>query len=216
MQLGRGVVVHFAGGVVGRILRGDLLIVPANEIHEVVRLEIPRPQDLTARLARSWSKDKAAIIQSVMIADRLEHLHLLVEFANSPSNLLILDRYKISGLAYGCADGLESSWLQLIQSVLPDADLTVLLDVSVEESKRRRPERRDYYETNYNKLEEVRSNYLAIFKELCDAQSGERPDESYLVVDGSLPPSKVSQKIVAAIWEKLDQLQATQESFDVH
>ena len=131
-----------AGSCVGRILRGETRIDNQNDVD--------RDMSPTS-MAQLWSKDKATIIQCVMVADRLEHLHLLAEFALSPHNLLILDRYKFSGIAYGIADGLDKSWLKLVQSPLPDADLNVLLNISAEESYRRRPDRRDYYEAQSQK-----------------------------------------------------------------
>lgn len=200
-----------AGGVVGKILRGEMLVVsqPAlnYDLHELCSTVSRR--DTTSlidsigtfqqKLKREWTREKAIIIQSVMICDRLEHLPMLVEFAMDPSNLLILDRFKMSGVAYGVADGLDLQWVDMIQSCIPDADLNIMLDISVEESKRRRPERRDYYETNFEKLEHIREIYLAEFSRRADASAGE-----YLILDGSIGPDSLKERIVSAIWKRMN------------
>jgi dTMP kinase len=125
-------------------------------------------------------------------------LQLLVEYAQSPDNLLILDRYKYSGIAYGTADGLEAPWLRTIQSCIPDADLNIYIDISVDESKRRRPERRDYYETNYEKLQRVRDIYRAEFQYVSADDS-----DQCLIVDGERSQEEVTKEIVEAIWKRI-------------
>lgn len=174
-----------AGAVIGRILRGQTFIMDT-DINN------------TERYGVQYSRDRAVILQSVMVADRLEHLQLLTEFALSPDNLLILDRYKLSGLVYGIADGLNAEWLQTIQSCLPDADLNILIDISVDESKRRRPERRDYYEKNFAMLEVVRDAYRDHFHHMLMDEPSE-----FEIIDGQLPVSEVTKKIVEAIWKRI-------------
>lgn len=172
-----------AGGVVGRILRGELIVVGEDEIDS---------DDCSpVSLAEIWSRDKAIVIQSVMIADRLEHLTMLTEFAMSPDTLLLLDRYKMSGMVYGAADGLEELWLKIIQAGLPDADLNILIDISIDESRQRRPERRDYYETNFEKLQRVRDGYLDGFRFAFS--------EEYAIVDGMRDQTAILLQLIDLI-----------------
>jgi thymidylate kinase len=191
-----------AGGVVGRILRGDTIVISEQVFLAEARREWIRPADVFAALKKQWSRDKAVVIQSVMVADRLEWLPMLVEYAQESNNLLILDRYKMSGVAYGAGDGLEANWVRAVLNCLPDADLNVLLDITVEESKQRRPKRRDFYELDLPKLQIVRETYLREFDEL-----GE-PD--YLIFDGSKPARDLTHEIVNAIWKKIDVLNRIQ------
>lgn len=152
-----------AGGLVGRILKGETVVatndqlVPALRHDHLPGLDLPRLH--LEKLMASWSHDKALIIQSAMLADRIEHVGLLKTFVDD-NRLLILDRYYLSGLVYGQADGLSLEWLERIHEVLPTADVFFFLDISVEESVRRRPDRRDYYEKNLTKLKKVRDLYL--------------------------------------------------------
>lgn len=105
-------------------------------------------------------QSEAVIIQSLMVADRLSFAKELFLSATNRNSLLILDRYKLSGIAYGVADGLPLAWVTEIQACLPDPDLTVVLNISVKESCHRRPARRDNYESDLQKLETVRSLYV--------------------------------------------------------
>lgn len=191
-----------AGGVVGRILRGDTVIISEQMFVAEARREWIKPSDLFAALKKHWDRDKAVIIQSVMVADRLEWLPLLVEYAQAPNNLLILDRYKMSGVAYGAGDGLEANWVRNIMCSLPDADLNILLDITVEESRQRRPHRRDLYEMNLPKLELVREAYLREFNELGAPE--------YIILDGSLPVRDLTLRIVDAIWKRMDLISSFQ------
>lgn len=190
-----------AGGVVGRILRGEVLVATRDQMMS------ERDDDITMMcddVAKLWSRDKAVILQSVMVADRLEHLPLLVRFAQSHNNLLVLDRYKLSGVAYGAAEGLEADWIRIVQSCMPDADLNILLDLTVKESVKRRPERRDQNERNLDKQQRVRDIYLSEFY-----RGQEMTPDEFRVVDGSGSAESITQQIVEAIWHKL-------ASFDDH
>ncbi len=186
-----------AGGVVGRILRGQTIIIDENDVE--------RDDGSAVSYAQKWSRDKAVIIQSVMIADRLEWMPLLVEYAQSTDNLLLLDRYKMSGVAYGASDGLEANWVRTVQSCIPDADLNVLLDITVEESRKRRPERRDYYERQFDKLHRTRGYYLREFDQLCASDA-----EACLVVSGEQDRESITKQIVNAILGRLTSIERDQ------
>lgn len=171
-----------AGGLVGRILRGETVVatndqlVPALRHDHLPGLDLPRRH--LEKLMASWSLDKALVIQSVMLVDRLQYAEMIQEYTDDDSVLLILDRYYLSGLVYGQADGLDLSWLERIHSTLPRADVFFVLDIPVEESVRRRPDRMDYYEKNLPKLRKVRDLYLDI---------AEHMDE-VVILDGLLAP----------------------------
>lgn len=185
-----------AGSVVGRILRGETLVVPENMF---VETGIPALyKDVMMKMKSSQTRDKAIVIQSVMLVDRLEHLPMLIEYAQSPDSLLILDRYKMSGIAYGNAEGIDAEWLRSVHNCLPDADLNIYLDISVEESMRRRPERRDWYERNTAMLQCVRDIYLHEFDAADDRDFG------YCVIAGDQPQEAITEQIVAAIWDSIE------------
>lgn len=176
-----------AGGVVGRVLRGETVVLSEEQVACGLSVEQQRQQ---------WSHDKGFIIQSLMITDRLEHQLLLDRFAERTDTLLILDRYLYSGVVYGAADGLPLQWLYDVQAVLIPADLNIYIDIPVEESMRRRPERRDYYERNLDKLAAVREQYVRAFTE----------DEDCVIVEGLKEVPELVHDIAQAVLERRQEL----------
>lgn len=132
----------------------------------------------------------ALVLQSLMVTNRLEYFNTLDEYANNNEYLLVLDRYSASAFAYGLADGLSRDFLDRIHEPLPKPQHYFYLDITVAESFRRRPERQDAYESNRERLEQVRKNYLELFR-----TSG----PSYHIIDGMLPKDEVTQQIIATI-----------------
>lgn len=101
--------------------------------------------------------------QSLYIVNRLERAPELMECVNNPTNHAVLGRYTMSGVAYGSARGLPLSWLQQVQQFLPQPTIWFLLNTTLAESVKRRPERRDRLEADAAYLERVRKVYLSIF-----------------------------------------------------
>lgn len=173
-----------AGGIIGRILRGELVV---------------------AQGANDDSLDKAYVLQAMYLADRCEHSELLNAYASldptaAGHSMLVLDRYVMSGLVYGQVDGLDRNWLKDTHAVLPPAGLTFLLDISVEESVRRRPERADYYERNLPKLEKIRQKYLLEFS--AHAWDTEDPGH-YFVLDGTASEDEITAQILERVAGRL-------------
>ena len=70
-----------------------------------------------------------------------------------------------TGLVYGGLDGLDVQWIEKTNASLPQPDVWIYLDIPIEESFKRRPERRDRYESDRAYLEKVREGYLKLFEE---------------------------------------------------
>lgn len=105
----------------------------------------------------------AMVFQSLQTMDRYAEVSKLKLYDNSLEHHCIIDRYWMSGYAYGIADGLDRDWLLAVNQALPQPQLWLYLDVPFEESLVRRPERRDLYEKNEPLLHAVRQNYLHMF-----------------------------------------------------
>lgn len=102
----------------------------------------------------------AVILQSLMVTNRLEVLEEL-RAAAERDEILVLDRYTLSAVVYGQADKLPRPWILGLQAALPSADTTIIIDISIEESFRRRPQsERDAYETDRKRLRLVKELYL--------------------------------------------------------
>lgn len=75
---------------------------------------------------------------------------------------VVLDRYWLSGVIFGSSEGLDDKMLEAVHQRLPQPDLWLLLDVSPEESIKRRPDRRDMYEKDA-KASWRREKYVEFF-----------------------------------------------------
>lgn len=144
--------------------------------------------------------EEALVLQALMTANRYESIRTLrwqVEPTSPPgappSGAAVLDRYWASGYAYGTADGIDSDWLLTIHDALPQPDLTVLCDITVEESFRRRPVREDAYEASRERLELARRAYH---------QLAGRDRDRWLLTD----PSGTADSVHAQIMERVGEL----------
>ena len=87
------------------------------------------------------------------------------ELESAGVDVLILDRYIHSNIAYGVASGLDRSWLESLDRGLPEPNLVILLDISPTTSLKRKRRGRDLNEQDLAYLERVRSVYLDLAKE---------------------------------------------------
>lgn len=136
----------------------------------------------------------AMLLQSLHTTNRQEVQHLIREYKDSKDKWLILDRYYLCGLAYGEADGLPREFLINIHRELIPADCWFFIEVSVNESFKRRPERRDNYEKQVDLLERVNKAYWNIFQQ----NPNPFPGGKY-IIDGEQPEDAVTGDIVECL-----------------
>lgn len=142
------------------------------------------------------------VFQALQTLNRLELVPFILRDL-AEGTWLVFDRYWPSGVAYGASDGMPPLWLEAVHETLPRAALTVFMDISPEESIRRRPDRRDRYEKQPGLMEVVRANYRELFArrqadphtrwKVLDAM-GEFPDVHRRLLDlvDSVLPGKVT------------------------
>jgi dTMP kinase len=121
-------------------------------------------------------------------ADRAEHLWdedgIMAHRARG--EVVLCDRYRLSSLAYQCEHGVEEALVTRLNACFPDADLTVLLDLPVEQALGRltqAPGRGAELFERRAFLEGVRRRYLALIGDL-----GGRG----LTLDAAAPPEVVA------------------------
>lgn len=145
------------------------------------RWEFPNYGSLTGaaistNLRKVWTVDKPSahpdlgekgmselVFQCLFIVDRLEQASELSKYRANPEEHAILDRYTMSSIVYGGVNGLPDEWLWQVQEHLPQPDMWFYLDIPIEESIKRRPDRRDRIELDIPYLKKVRQRYLSIF-----------------------------------------------------
>lgn len=133
------------------------------------------------------------VFQSLQVLNRLEAASDLTRDFKSGKNV-VLDRYWPSGYAYGRADGLLGEYLINIHSTLPQPELFILLDADVQQSKERRPERRDRYEENHEFMNIVAGNYRDLW-----ALMKHHDQQKWVVVDARNGVEETSKLVDAAI-----------------
>jgi dTMP kinase len=131
-------------------------------------------------------------------ADKAHHVETLVRPALQRGEVVISDRYTDSSVAYQGA-GRELGAQEVhdlnmwaVEDLVPD--LTVVVDISAEEGRRRRGAVHDRLESEEDTFHEaIRQHFLSM------AQGN---PERYLVVDGALPPEQVHAEVMTRL-EKL-------------
>lgn len=80
-------------------------------------------------------------VQLLFCADRAHHVANVIQPALHEGHTIILDRYILSTIVYGSAQGVSESWLHDINAVFPQPDLTIItlppFDVCMERIGRR-------------------------------------------------------------------------------
>lgn len=138
----------------------------------------------------------ALVLQSLMLTNRLERsADLRVAAAEGH---VVLDRYIPSTMVYGEYDGLDAKWLRAVNEQLPvHPNVYVLLDAPVQEGLKRRPERRDRYETDIKRMEFVREAYLRLFSAGQAERVATGKGPRWVVVDAI----GMIDEVAARVWE---------------
>jgi dTMP kinase len=180
------------GKTIKRLLTGKTAVAKPTGFGEAGGEEIMIPEPA----------DEALVLQALMTADKADATEDIATQLNE-GTVVICDRWIPSAICYGAADGLDREWLRRINFPLPDAALSVFIDVSPEEALRRRPKARDRYERDREKQERVHEEYVRLWG--CE-QGQERivlaPDpfyEVYYRVNGERSEADVSDLILKAV-----------------
>jgi len=104
-------------------------------------------------------------MQLLFCADRANHVSTVIEPALRKGQTVVCDRYSLSTIVYGAAQGIDKQWLESINAKFPKPDLTFItlppFDVCMERINRRKTQdqfemenfQRRVYE-NYKSLED--------------------------------------------------------------
>ena len=84
----------------------------------------------------------------------------VIERLIGEGSIVVMNRYYQSNIIYGLADGItRHEWLESLDREMPQANLIIILDISVEESMSRNPNP-DVNEQDKNYLRKVRSYFI--------------------------------------------------------
>ncbi len=110
----------------------------------------------------SVSPDSDMIFQAMAVVDKYDGAVEIAKYVEA-GDIAVCDRWWQSSYAYGGADGLPKDWLLRAHAMLPQAGLNVLITLSREVAKLRRPVPEDRYEEDDAKQEAVRVLYAELW-----------------------------------------------------
>ena len=154
----------------------------------------------------------AVVRQAIMTANRCEaHKALLAALARG---MVVGDRYTLSSLVYGVAEGLTPEYITNLSAPLLVPDLTVVLDMPPELTSVRRPQARDANELNLPLLRATRKGYRAAAGLWLEEQTAPKLGEPWevrsidgfgdvTIVDATQPLGDVRQQVLAIVLQHL-------------
>lgn len=129
-------------------------------------------------------------------ADKAQHVDELIRPALLAGEIVITDRYTDSSVAYQGAgrdlgaDEVHRLQMWAVHDLVPD--LTVIVDVTAEEGRRRRGAVHDRMESEHDAFHEsVRAHFRAL---------AAADPERYLVIDGTADPADIA----ARVWQRVE------------
>jgi dTMP kinase len=127
------------------------------------------------------------VMQLLYVANRYERKPDLQRWLEG-GLILVCDRYTASSIAYGEAQGLDPAWLTDLQKFLPQASLTIVLDIAPETAVQRKATDRDRYERDLAMQGRVRASYHR------QAAAG-----LWVMVDGERPKDAIATDVFSAV-----------------
>ena len=131
------------------------------------------------------------IIHCLLAANRYEKLAEIND-AIEKNSVLVMNRYYQSNWVYGLVNGLKLDWLEKLDSDLPKADLVILLDVSQQESFKRKKTNRDKFEKN-----------KAFYKKIAETYRNLAKNKHWKVVDATKDKNEVHEDIMKIFQSKM-------------
>ena len=145
-------------------------------------------------LARALAGEReygADVMQLLYVANRYERKDDLQRWIDG-GLILVSDRYTASSVAYGEAFGLDTAWLTDMQKFLPEAALTIFLDINPEIAVQRKAAGRDRYERD-----------LAMQKRVRESYKKQAAQQHWVVLDGERPKDVVAADVFSAVTSRL-------------
>jgi dTMP kinase len=133
-------------------------------------------------------------------ASRAQHVDELIRPALNAGSWVLCDRFSASSVAFQAGGrSIAVEWVEKLNEFATDnleADLTVLLDLSVAESKRRRSQRQTQSGSSEDRIESEAEAFHERVRHSFLEQARNNP-RKWLVLDASLSPAELLEKLVS-------------------
>lgn len=175
----------------------------------------PIGQLILSHLKEEWKADSDALVRPSLAPQHREDLKYVdslvfqaLQFANRleksedvsdalRAGHVIADRYIASGIVYGSADGLEQTYLEKTQRLLKQPDVNILLDITAEESYKRRPGRRDRYEKQSGFLDVVSRLYRDLWARKQQENANNKHAPKWVTIEGTQSVERIHLDILS-------------------
>lgn len=172
--------------------------------HDVITISFPVYDSESGEILRDilegfhplTPKNNPLEFQALMTINRYEQ-QMRIEHALMMGKVVIADRYADSSIAYGMADGLEEQWISKISHSLIQPDIKILLDISIDEYRRRSLARGDLdlYEEDIENMMKVRDIYQNLAMR-----------DDWLVITAEGDPQEIADVLYATIKQRMDEM----------
>lgn len=171
--------------------------------YNVEKSEFHRYDTPTGQLIRQFLDGEYKVnqhaIECIMAADKYAQLDWFKELEKE-TDVLILDRYVLSQMVYGVANGIDIDFTLNLLEHMPEPNYHFFLDVSPEESMNRKGKfgDNDKYEGDLELLTKAREKYLQVMEI-------EQADGKALILDGTRPVGELHEDILTATLSLLEE-----------
>ncbi|RLG18114.1 dTMP kinase [Nanoarchaeota archaeon] len=126
----------------------------------------------------------------VYTTDRLMHYFYEIAPYLKKGYVIVSDRYKYSGIAYGCAKG-NRKFINELEKNVPEPDLTIYLRIDPRSSTSRL-KKKDAYEKDIKFLTKVSKEFDRL-----------RRRKNMITIDGKKPIDEIHREIISIVAKKL-------------
>lgn len=155
--------------------------------HSVTSLSFPDYRTPIGKEIKSFLTGKRdfgpEVRHMLFAANRWEKIESIRE-SQAENEVLIVDRYTESNLAYGVANGLPLAWLVALEAGLPKSDLVIVLDAPSAGLQARRQGPKDSYEKDRELQSRVQTSYRELARKF-----------GWVTIDGSESAESVHNSI---------------------
>ena len=160
--------------------------------YNVILTQEPFTKEITELIKKSGWRDPV-LLTLLFSADRAYHIRWLVE---QKPEIVIMDRYYYSTIAYQSVLGLDEDWILNVNSKFPKPDITFLLDLNEEEALKRLKFKKDEqfnFEEKLTSLKLVRRKYIELARKY-----------NFIVIDATEAIENITKKSISIICSSLN------------
>ena len=158
--------------------------------YNVILTQEPFTKEIKELIKNSGWKDPV-LLTLLFSADRAYHIKWLMD---QKPEIVIMDRYYYSTIAYQSVLGVEEDWIITVNSKFPKPDITFLLDLSEEEAlKRLKKDDQFNFEEKISSLKLVRSKYLELARKY-----------NFIVIDATDKIENITKKVISVICSSMN------------